>query len=225
MELRLPLEMSPGREAACRAYLTALMLQSLLEMQAAEQPRRRKQRPVKVQIPVNLRQLYGGETMRNFVAVANIGVDPRLGEYSFEELARIVHYQMKLTITEKNMRAIFTPNVNDEANPLLKIVPLSLKSVIMRLVFDSIGERVASLSLSNLGQVRLPEAMAPYVTRVEFVLGSQASAPYNCSVTSWRGRTWVNLVRNTVEPSLERHFFTALVKQGFAVRIESNAKE
>ena len=206
------------------AYLTAVLLQALLDMQAAEQPHRRRRRPVKVQIPVNLRQLYGGDTMRNFVAVANVGVDPRLGDYSFEELVKLVHYQMKLTITEKNMRAIFTPNVNDEANPLLKIVPLGLKSLIMRMVFDSIGERVASLSLSNLGQVRLPQAMAPYVTRVEFVLGSQASSPYNCSVTSWRGKTWVNLVRNTVEPTLERHFFTRLVKLGFAVRIESNEK-
>ncbi len=207
------------------AYLTAVLLQSLLDMQAREQPHRLRRHPVKVQIPVNLRQLYGGETMRNFVAVANIGVDPRLGDYSFEELARIVHYQMKLIITEKNMRAIFTPNVNDEANPLLKIVPLGLKSIIMRMVFDRIGERVASLSLSNLGLVRLPEAMAPYVTRVEFVLGSQASAPYNCSVTSWQGKTYVNLVRNTVEPTLERLFFTGLVKLGFAVKIESNEKE
>lgn len=205
------------------AYLTALLLQSLLELQATEQPRRR-QRPVKVQIPVNLRQLYGGETMRNFVAVANIGVDPRLGDYSFEELVQIVHYQMKLTITEKNMRAIFTPNVNDEANPLLKVVPLGLKTLIMRMVFDSIGERVACLSLSNLGNVRLPEAMAPYVRRVEFVLGAQASSPYNCGVATWQGETCINLVRNTREPGLERIFFTKLVQQGFHVKLEANAK-
>ena len=213
------------RGVTVTAYLTAALLRALLDMQAEEQPRRRRQRPVKVQIPVNLRQLYGGETMRNFVAVANIGVDPRLGDYSFEELVKIVHYQMKLTITEKNMRAIFTPNVNDEANPLLKVVPLGLKNLIMRMVFDSIGERVACLTLSNLGQVRLPEAMAPYVRRVEFVLGSQASSPYNCSVSSWQGETYVNLVRNTVEPRLERLFFTALVKQGLHVKIESNGKD
>ena len=180
---------------------------------------------MKVQIPVNLRKLYGGETMRNFVAVANIGVDPRLGDYSFEELVQIVHYQMKLTITEKNMRTIFTPNVNDEANPLLKVVPLGLKNIIMRMVFDSIGERVACLSLSNLGQVRLPEAMAPFVTRAEFVLGSQASSPYNCSVASWQGKTCVNLVRNTKEPVLERLFFTNLVKLGFHVKLETNEKD
>jgi hypothetical protein len=177
---------------------------------------------VKVQIPVNLRRLYGGETMRNFVAVANIGVDPRLGDYTFEELVQIVHHQMELTITEKNMRAIFTPNVNDEQNRLMKIVPLGLKNLVMRMVFDAIGERVASLSLSNLGSVRLPEAMAPYVRRVEFVLGAQATAPYNCSVTSWQGKTYVNIVRNSVEPRLERAFFTALVQLGFHVRIESN---
>ena len=207
------------------AYLTALLLQSLLEMQAREQPQRRRQRPVKVQIPVNLRKLYGGETMRNFVAVANIGVDPRLGDYSFEELVKIVHCQMQLTITEKNMRAIFTPNVNDEAQPLLKIVPLPIKTLIMRLVFDSIGERVACMSLSNLGMVELPEAMAPYVRRVEFVLGSQASSPYNCSVSSWQGTTYINLVRNTVEPRLEGIFFPKLVQLGFHVKIESNDRQ
>ena len=162
--------------------------------------------------------------MRNFVAVANIGVDPRLGDYHFEELVQIVHHQMQLAITEKNMRAIFTPNVNDEANVLLKAVPLFLKNIIMRMVFDSIGERVSCLSLSNLGQVRLPEAMAPFVRRVEFVLGSQASAPYNCSVTSWQDKTFINLVRNTVEPKLERLFFTRLVKLGYHVKIESNGK-
>lgn len=222
VDSRLLRERARAAGVTVTAYLTALLLQSLLEMQAAEQPRRQRQQPVKVQIPVNLRRLYGGETMRNFVAVANVGVDPRLGTYSFEELLKIVHCQMQLTITEKNMRAIFTPNVNDEANPLLKIIPLPLKTLVMRAVFDSIGERVACLSLSNLGPVELPEAMVPYVTRVEFVLGPQASSPYNCSVSSWGGITFVNLVRNTAEPRLEQIFFPKLVKLGFHVKIESN---
>ena len=213
---------SKARGVTVTAYLTALLLQSLMQMQAADEPRRAHRSPVKVQIPVNLRRLYGGETMRNFVAVANVGVDPRLGDYTFDELVQSVHHQMGLAITEKNMRAIFTPNVNDERNRLLKLVPLGLKNIVMRMVFDAVGERVASLSLSNLGEVRLPEAMAPYVTRVEFVLGAQATAPYNCSVTSWQGRTYISIVRNSVEPRLERAFFTALVQMGFHVKIESN---
>ena len=155
-------------------------------------------------------------------AVANIGVDPRLGDYEFEELVQIVHHQMQLAITPKNMAAIFTPNVRDERNPFLKVVPLGLKNLVMRMVFDSVGENVSTLSLSNLGRVELPEAMAPYVERVEFVLGPQASSPYNASCTSWRGKTYFNIVRNSVEPALEREFFTALVKMGLHVKIETN---
>lgn len=204
------------------AFLCAAMIRAILEVQANEQPRRRRRKAVRVQIPVNLRRLFGGETMRNFVAVANIGVDPRLGDYTFEELVKIVYHQMQLSITPKNMSAIFTPNVNDERNPFLKVVPLGLKNLVMRMVFDSIGENVSCLSLSNLGQVKLPEEMAPYVERVEFVLGPQASSPYNASCTSWNGNTYFNIVRNSVEPKLERAFFTGLVKMGFHVKIESN---
>ncbi len=222
LETRQLLSETKSRGVTVTAYLTAVLLQSLMRMQAEEEPRQNRRRPVKVQIPVNLRKLYGGSTMRNFVAVANIGADPRLGDYTFDELVQLVHHQMALAITEKNMRTIFTPNVNDERNKLLKIVPLGLKNLVMRMVFDSIGERVASLSLSNLGNVQLPDAMAQYVTRVEFILGAQATAPYNCSVTSWQDKTYVNIVRNSVEPRLEQAFFTALVRMGFHVKIESN---
>ena len=204
------------------AWLCAALIQAILRVQAAEQPRRSRQKQVRVQIPVNLRKLFGGETMRNFVAVANIGVDPRLGDYEFEELVQIVHHQMQLSITPKNMAAIFTPNVNDERNPFLKIIPLTLKNLVMRMVFDSIGESVSCLSLSNLGRVELPEEMAPYVERVEFVLGPQASSPYNASCTSWQGHTYFNIVRNSVEPKLEREFFTSLVRMGLHVKIETN---
>ena len=204
------------------AYLTAVLLQSLLELQAENVPRRQRRKNVKIQIPVNLRKLYDSRTMRNFVAVANVGVDPRLGDYTLEELAKLVHHQMHLSITPKNMQAIFTPNVTSEQNPVLKIVPLFLKNIIMRAVFDTIGERVASMTLSNLGRVELPEAMAPFVERVEFVLGPQSTAPYNASVTTWDGRTFINIVRNSVEPRLEEIFFTKLVKLGCRVTVESN---
>ena len=204
------------------AWLCALLIRSVLRVQAAEQPNRSRRKAVRVQIPVNLRRLFGGETMRNFVAVANIGVDPRLGDYAFEELVQIVHHQMKLSITPKNMSAIFTPNVNDERNPFLKVIPLALKNLVMRAVFDSVGENVSCLTLSNLGQVELPPEMAPFVERVEFVLGPQASSPYNTSCTSWGGKTFFNIVRNSKEPRLEREFFTSLVRMGIPVKIESN---
>lgn len=216
------LRASRERGVTVTAFLTAVLLESILEIQAEDVPKVQKRRKVKVQIPVNLRKLYGGQTLRNFVAVANIGVDPRMGEYDFEELIRLVHNQMQLSITAKNMRAIFTPNVTSEQNPVVKVVPLFLKNLIMRAVFDTVGERVSSMSLSNIGNVELPAEMAPFVTRIEFVLGPQSIAPYNAGVVSWNGRTFINIVRNTVEARLEEKVFTKLVRLGLHVSVESN---
>ena len=167
---------------------------------------RRKRKKVKIQIPVNLRQLFPSETMRNFVAVTNLGVDPRLGDYSFSELCQIVSYQMKLLITEKNMTTIFTPNVTAELNLFIRLVPLPLKNLIMRMVFDRVGENVSCLAISNLGNVTLPDAMTPFLERVEFVIGSQASGPYNCGVASFGDKAFIHLVRNTKEARLEKKF-------------------
>ena len=204
------------------AYVTAVLIESLLELQARRVPKRNKRKHVKVQIPVNLRKLYGGDTMRNFVAVANVGVDARMGEYDFDELVKLIHHQLRLSITPKNMSSVFYRNVADERNPLMKAVPLFLKNIVMRMVFDAVGETVSCLTLSNLGNVELPEAMREYVTGVQFVLGPQAQAPYNASMTSYGGVTYINIVRNSVEPELEREFFRRLVKLGFNVKIDSN---
>lgn len=203
-------------------YLTAMLLECLLEMQQERVPNIKKRKKVKVQIPVNLRKFFDSVSQRNFVSLINVGVDPKLGDYSFEELLFQVNHQMKLGLTQKNLQAIFTPNVTSEKNPIIRIVPLFIKNLVMRLVFDMVGENVSCLSFSNLGHIDLPEVMNPYLKRAEFVLAAPASAAYNVSLSSINGKSFINIVRNTKEPELERSFFTKLVKKGVHVLVESN---
>ena len=49
-----------------------------------------------------------------------------------------------------------------------------MKNLAMKAVFDAVGECKSCLCLSNLGNVRLPEAMAPYIARMDFIIGVQA---------------------------------------------------
>ena len=203
-------------------YLTAVLVESIIAIQSRKIRDRRRQKKVKVQIPVNLRKLYNADTMRNFVAVASVGVDPRMGDYTFDELLKLIHHQLQISLNPKNMAAVFKQNVLDEQNPLVKPVPLFIKNIVMRMVFDRVGESAACLSFSNLGAIMLPDAMKDYVTDVEFILGAQADSPYNTSLTTYGGKLNFNMVRNTVEPVLEREFFTRLVKLGFHVKIDGN---
>ena len=92
----------------------------------------------------------------------------------------------------------------------------------MKMVFNSVGEKTNCLSLSNLGAVELPEAMKPYVSRMDFILGVQATAPHNCGVLSYGDTLYINMIRNIREPELETHFYRVLRELGLSVQAESN---
>ena len=103
------------------------------------------------------------------------------------------------------------------------MVPLFLKNPVMKAVFNAVGERKSTLSLSNLGAVEMPEEMAPYIQRLDFILGVQSRAPYNCGVVSWGNTLYVNFIRNIREPELEYSFYRVLRGLGIPVTVESNS--
>ena len=67
--------------------------------------------------------------------------------------------------------------------------------------------------------------MAPFVTRMEFIIGVQYSYPNNCSVVTWNGDTVVSMIRSTEGAELERRFFSRLVELGVPVSIETNMED
>jgi NRPS condensation-like uncharacterized protein len=152
-------------------------------------------------------------------------IDPRLGEYSFDEICEIIKHKMGSEFTVKHMSSVIATNVNDEKNPLVRLIPLPIKNAVMKAVFDSVGEKKSCLSLSNLGQIKIPEVMRPYVERFDFILGIQAAAPYNCGMLSYGDTIYINFIRNIRDAELERHFFSVLQGFGLPVTVESNRNE
>ena len=173
-------------------------------------------------MPVNLRNLFPSDTLRNFAHVVMPEIDPRMGDFKLDEIASSVKHQLGLFVTEKNLQAMFTPNVRAERNPLLRVMPLFVKNIAMKLIYDTVGERTNCLNVSNLGAVELPEEMKPFIDRFDFILGVQATKPNNCGVLSYNGKLYLNFIRNTVEPSLERHFHAVLKELCVPALVESN---
>lgn len=202
------------------AFLSAVMLQSILKL--AKRPQ--GNRWAKVTVPVNLRKILGGETLRNFALTVNVGVDPRLGRYSLKELARAVQSQLETQVTAQQMAARVAANVQPSQNLLIRMLPLPIKNLALRLVYRRVGESKGSINISNLGKTELPEEMEKYVRYLDFTIGPQATYYNNCSVVSYGGVTRINLIRSTVEPSLERDFLRRLVKLGLEVTVDSNER-
>lgn len=211
------------RKVSVTALLAAVMAKSIIELQAAEKPLARR-RPVKITIPVDLRRLYGSRTLRNFSLVLNLGADPRYGDYTLDELCRTIYHQLVAFATPQNMAGMIAANVQPQQLIVLRLAPLGLKNLVMNAVYRRSGESGGCLNVSNLGNLELPEAMRPYVRRIEFIIGPQRSYPNNCSVLSYGGTTAINMIRSVRESELERLFFSHLVELGIPVEIECNRR-
>ena len=204
--------------------LCAAMMQAIGELQAEKVPNVRHRKPVKVLIPVNLRNLFPSRSLRNFASYITPEIDPRMGDCSFSELCSLVHHKMGLENNRRTMRAKFAANVASERSPILRVMPLFIKNIAMKAVFDAVGECKSCLCLSNLGRVELPEVMVPYVQRMDFIIGVQARAPHDCGVVTWGDTVYINCIRSIQEPELEYRFYRVLHRLGLPVKVESNQR-
>lgn len=223
ISLSSALDLAREKKVSLTTLLAAALCYSICRIQK-RRVSERKERPVRIQIPVNLRRHFPSRTLRNFVAVYNVGMEKGETDADFDEILNRIHHQMGLFNTPRSLRATITTNVNSEKGMGIRLVPLFMKNIVMRAVFDRVGESLACLCLSNLGPQSLGEKLDPYVKAFDFVIGPQAKAPYNCGVVSFGDALRIHLVRNTREPELEKEFFSFLSSLGLDLTLESNGR-
>ncbi|MPM69201.1 hypothetical protein SDC9_116145 [bioreactor metagenome] len=206
-------------------YLVAALILSVDAIQRRRIPSIHAYKPVKLSVPINLRNVFPSKTLRNFANYANIGIDPRLGEYTFDETLNIVHHTLAMEVSPKLLNMKITTNVRSEQNTVLRLTPLFIKNMALKYVYSQVGDVLSSTTLSNLGVSKLPDEMAKYVRRMDFILGPLADNRVCAAALTYNGRLRVNFTRTIAEPWLEREFFTRLVKLGIPVKVESNQRD
>jgi hypothetical protein len=199
-------------------YLTALLLDVCLRKMLLEGE---KPRPIRAAIPIDLRRMFSSNTMRNFVLTVEPEIDPRLGDFSFEEVIAKVHHFMRLQLDRRMILRQFARNVAGQRNPVFRAVPLILKDPLFRYFYRLFGRSAFTVSFSNLGRVTLPKDMVPFVKGYQFVPPPLTT---NTSVTSiaWGDTTSILFGSTIAERSLERDFFARLRKSGIDVQIKTN---
>ncbi|MEA4889802.1 MAG: hypothetical protein VB070_10105 [Clostridiaceae bacterium] len=201
-------------------FLVGVYLYQLYQIQ--QQGGYRITAPVRVSVPINIRRFYPTGTLRNFALYANPGIEPAYGVYDFEEILQLVHHFMRYTVNEKYLNALMCANVAPEKSMLLRLSPLPLKNLVMRLGYGLTGESRFTSTLSNLGIVKMPEAMSGQVERLEFLLGPSRYNPVNCSVISTGNNLVIQFSATMTETDPQRAFFKHLIRLGLPVKIESN---
>lgn len=206
--------------ATITEYLNAVLLYALLQKQNSEW--HLKLRPIKIAMPVNLRRFFPSKTLRNFITMIYPAIDPRLGDYTFEEILLHVHHYMRYYINEKFLRGDITTNAATQNNPLIRIVPLFIKDFVVRTFYTKVQDKNSSAGLTNMGAMKVPEDMKPYIERFDIYMGQPFSSRTNCAIISFEDILTINFASSIVEADVERYFFRKLIQDGIAVKIESN---
>lgn len=203
--------------------LCAIMMQALIRTQKKEHPDE-KQRMIAVSLPVNLRKMFPTPTLRNFSLYATPYIDPNQGEWELAELCHRVRCQMGERITPKEMAAGVATNVRTAQMYTVRLMPLFIKKLAMKLAYRIIGNDSCCLSISNLGVIKLPEVMYGYVDDIQCMMDSHAGAVISCCAMSFGQTLHVKFCRCIRESTLELEFYKALRDIGLRARVKSNRR-
>jgi len=204
-------------------YLSAVFVYSLQELQHKEGRKMKRRKPIRISVPMNLRRLFDLKTMRNFTLFAVVGIEPKRGYYSFEEVAHHVRLQTALAQDKKALLSQIRRNVAGERSLALRFVPTVLKNPFFKLLSNHLGDQQYSGVISNLGYVPLPGLLKELVERMDFHLSPGLLNKVVLSVIGYKDEVVLNFSSffNT-DTELERIYCERLIHDHVPVHIASN---
>ncbi len=179
-------------------------------------------RPLRVAVPVNLRGIFQSLTMKNFFAVisAEMYADRR-EEYTFAEVLEKTKCSLREQITKENLENIFSYNVSNEKAWIARTVPLPIKNLCIKLVYNNTA-LANTTTMTNIGNQKMPAEYMQYVDYFYGLLAMSKGQFLKGTVCSTGDDMVVSFSSILIDTSIQRCFFATLAAEGLAITIETN---
>jgi len=215
------LKISREYSVSLTEFLTAVLIDSFQDY-CLQNIRKRKYKPIVINIPVNLRPIFNTKTMKNFFIPLEPTIDPRLGIYNFDEIIKKVHHYMRHEVDNKVLNQQITRNVKGEMYAVIRVLPLLIKNIMLPVIYNVLGENNYSSGLSNLGKITMPDEVIDRIERFEFIPAPSTGLKTKAAVVSFGDSMYISFGRLIKEAPIETLFFRKLRKMGIHIKIESN---
>lgn len=178
-------------------------------------------KPIALLVPANMRKVFDDNTLRNYAGFIRL-VSYFKPTTTFNDILVEFDKQMKEKLTKENLLKAANSNVKFEKWFLIRIMPLFLKNIVMRLAYKFVGDKLHTSSVSNLGVIQIPDSMKPYIKNFHFDLCASFSNTKNFGICSYNNQLNLSFSRSVVETGIETRFFRELSSKGVNVVINSN---
>ncbi len=215
----------PQLKAVCKSYdmsineyLTAVFAWSIYQGFLHGTP---SKSPIRVAVPVNLRPYFGSVTTKNFFAMVSAEFLPKKESYEFGEVCQIIRDSLREQITKENLEDIFSYNVSNEKNFMMRAVPLPLKNLAIRSVYTKTA-LANTTTMTNIGNVKVQKPYEPYIEMFHSFLAMSKGQLLKGTICSYQETLVFSFSSIFAETTVQRLFFQTLAQSGVAVTIETN---
>ena len=219
------LEIARSYNVTVTEYFVSVYLYSLQKIYLEEKEKVKKlnRGVLRIEVPVNLRNKFPSITMRNFSLFVLPEIDLRLGIYSFDEILKIVNYQLQTGADIKQITRFLSQNVGHEKSPFIRVLPLFIKSIAISAVYRRLGSNQCSGILTNLGVVKLPREMEDLIDSFEVVpTPPNTYVKVSTALVSFRNHLRLDFCNITKSTNFEMQFLKHLTESGIPVKILNN---
>lgn len=199
-------------------YLVATFIYSVWKECLHETPGKR---PICVAVPVNLRPYYHSITTKNFFVMVSAAFEPTKEQYTFAEIAAITAESLRSQINPEHLEDLFAYNVSNEKNFALRAVPLFVKNLAIRFVYQT-SALANTTTITNIGPIAVRDEYKPYIERFHAFLSMSKGQNLKGLVCSYDGTLVFNFSSTLVDTSVQRCFFAHLAEEGISVELETN---
>lgn len=170
-ELTMPVSALKAVAKAHGATLTEFICTLYLMSFHASESGKKTKKPITLSVPVNLRGLFGSESLRNFSLYFVASAAEAEQNPTFERILENVKKQFKEGTDKERLHDMICTNVAQSSMPAFTYAPRALKRAILKTGAKLYGECMFTSVVSNLGVVRMPAALQKHVKMFRAVLG------------------------------------------------------
>ena len=174
-----------------------------------------------VNLPINLRSMFKSETLANFFAVTAINYNPTGRRVDFDDILKVVSEQIDDQIVKEKLEEKISYNVSNEKKWYLKIVPLVIKKLALKLVFRR-KDSGHTITLSNLGPIKVEEPYNQYIESFYVLIGVSHKQTAKCAIIAYEDNLMITMSTVFDDNKLANGFFDKLKKHGISSELESN---
>jgi NRPS condensation-like uncharacterized protein len=177
--------------------------------------------PIRVAVPVNLRPYFNSVTTKNFFCMVSAEFHPTKEDYTFEEVVESIRESLHSQITKEHLEDLFSYSVSNQRNMFLRIMPLSLKNIAMRLVYNQ-SALANTTTITNIGIIPVEEAYRQYIESFQAFIAMSKGQYLKGTICSYDDTLVFTFSSIFSETGVQGAFFRKIAEDGVAVRVETN---